>query len=113
MFRRIDEELPQDARLLFLGTNQGYFSEREFLADSFFEASQIVDWLRPATNPEEVQVLLRSRGITHLLLDRRPLGVPYPLPLLQVLQDPSRARVLFTTEDGRYAVFALDFPIDK
>ena len=38
-FAFMNRELPMNARLLFLNTNFGFFSEREYIADSFFETS--------------------------------------------------------------------------
>ena len=37
----LDSNLPTGAKLLLLGTNRGFFVPREYVADSFFEASQI------------------------------------------------------------------------
>ena len=41
VFRAIDADVPADGRLLFINTNHGFFCHRDFIADSFFEASQI------------------------------------------------------------------------
>ena len=35
-----------------IDTNQGFYCSREYLADSFFEASQIVHWLQSASIDE-------------------------------------------------------------
>lgn len=104
--RFIGEELPEDARILFVNTNQGFFSARPYLADSFFEASQIGEWLGNAASPEEVRRRLRERGITHVLIDRTPRGTP-PAFLLELLGDPSRAEVLFASPDGRHVLLEL------
>lgn len=100
------ERLPRDARLLMLNTNQGFYCPRPYLADSFFEASQINDWLRAATTPGEVLTLLKERSITHILyLHSEGGGLPYPQPLFDLLNDPATAeRVGF---DGQYLLFAL------
>jgi len=64
-FAFMNRELPMNTRLLFLNTNYGFYSEREYIADSFFEASQIVDWLACAS-AGEIQARLRNKGITHI-----------------------------------------------
>lgn len=106
IFRQINR-LPDDARLLFLNTNQGYFCRREYLADSFFEASQIAHWLAPAQGPTQVRDALRRRSISHVLLDRQPRPVTYPPALLAMLQDPALAQPVARAQNGRFLVFAL------
>ncbi|MEM8993788.1 MAG: hypothetical protein AAGF23_03235 [Acidobacteriota bacterium] len=102
-------QLPEDARLLFLNTNQGFFSARPFIADSFFEASQINDWLRTTTSPSEVFERLHQRSITHILYRHSGGGgLPYPQPLFDLLNHPRQAeRIGF---DGHYLLIALRDP---
>jgi len=108
VFVFVDQELPPDARLLFLNTNQGYFCRRDYLADSFFEASQIAHWLAPAGDDvDHLRDRLAGRGVTHLLVDRRNLGIPYPPSLPRLLADPSLARPLYRSPDGRFDVVEL------
>jgi hypothetical protein len=100
--------LPPDATLLLLGTNQTFFLERAALADSFFEASQLADWLRGASTPDEVRARLASRGVTHVLRDRRrDFGVAWPPALATLLEDGSRAKRLYRSQDGGVEVFEL------
>lgn len=103
VFDAIDQ-LPEDARLLMINTNQGFYSSREYLADSFFEASQVSHWL-DTPSPEEVARRLGERGISHVLVDRRPRGTRYPRALLELIQDPARARPLHA--DERHVLLAL------
>ncbi len=104
----IGEELPRDARLLMLNTNHGFFCDREYLADSFFEASQIADWLAPAgADVTALRRLLADRGITHVVLENRPLGIAFPPALPALLSDSEQAATLFRSPDGRFVVFAL------
>lgn len=105
--RFVDEHLPGDARLLFVNTNLGFFCRREYLADSFFEASQIADWLAGADGVAGVRGRLDRRGITHLVADAR-LRVPdLPPALARLLGDPRQVKVLFRSPDGRFAVLEL------
>ena len=104
----INENLPADARILFLNTNRGFYCHREFLADSFFEASQVEDWLRPVTSVSELEARLADRGITHLAVAGVDWGLRYPPALYQLLRDPHRARLLFGSLGGSVAVLELN-----
>ena len=100
----VERELPRDARILLLDTNQTFFLERDHLADSFFEASQIAADLAAARTVEDVERRLRERGVTHVVLDRRqrPRRLDLPVVLGQMLG--ARTVVLFRSEDGRFEV---------
>ena len=100
VFRVIDRDLPPDARLLFVNYNQGFFCERAYLADSFFEASQIADWLRPARSVPELRGLLVDRGITHLLIQDRDWGIDYGNVLGRLIADPRQVETLYRSRDG-------------
>jgi hypothetical protein len=108
VFRWIDAELPRDARVLMLDTNQTFFLERDALADSFFEASQLADWLRDAHSLEEIRARLAARGVTHVLRDRRrDWGIAWPPALQALLSDESHAKPRYRSPDGRVEVFEL------
>ncbi len=107
--RFINEQLPAGARLLFLNTNLGFFCRREYFADSFFEASQISDWLGDAETAAEVAGRLRERGVTHLLLDARP-RTAYPPSLVRLLGDRAWVRTLFRSSNQRFLVMELAQP---
>lgn len=108
VFRFVAAELPRAAKLLLLDTNQSFFLERDFLADSFFEVSQLADWLSDASGPDEVAARLAQRGITHVLRDgRRQWGIAWPPALAELLGDPARARPRYRSPDGRVAVYEL------
>lgn len=99
--------LPAGARLLLLNTNQGFFCDREYLADSFFEASQIADWLAPAASVAQLRELLAEQGVTHLLIESRDRGIAYPAALFALLDDPRQAEVVYRSPDERFSVVAL------
>jgi len=106
-YRFINHNLPPNARILCLNTNQGFFLDREYLADSFFEASQIADWLRPAAGKSQVMDRLAERGITHVLIEHEDWGIAYPPSLLEVLSDPGLARPVHRSADARFDVLEL------
>jgi hypothetical protein len=103
----LETQTPTEARVLFLNNNRVYPLTREAIADSMFEASQIAEWLRPATTVDEVRELLAREGVTHVLLERVDWGIDWPPALLQLLEDGGRTRQVFATRDGRFAVYEL------
>ncbi len=109
----VNTRLPPDAKLLFLNTNQSFFCQREVIADSFFEASQIADWLAPAGDVAELRALLSARGVTHVLVENRPRGIAYPPALQQMLNDQTRVTPLYRSEDGRFSVLELRAAEDR
>jgi len=107
VYRFINERLPKDAKVLSLNWNFGFFLEREYVADSFFEASQVADWLRPATSKAEVRRSLAERGITHVLVGRYDWGIAYPRARDAMLADPGYARILYWAEDDEFLLLEL------
>lgn len=103
----VNRHLSANARLLCLNTNHCFFLDREYLADSFFEASQIADWLRPASNRAQVRNLLAARGITHVLIESKDWGIAYPPAFLELLADPVESRIIYHSDDGRFSLVEL------
>jgi len=106
-FAFMNRELPLNARLLFLNTNFGFYSEREYIADSFFEASQIVDWLGSCSSAGEIRARLRNKGITHVLYSTREGQLAYPAALWKFLDDGSMVELLAKGDGGGLWLFAL------
>jgi hypothetical protein len=106
VFAVLDQRLPEDAKLLFVNVNRGFFSRREFIADSFFEASQIAAMLHQAGDRESIRAKLHDLGITHLLVERQQGGPAYPPGFVELLADPANRQV-YRSSDGRFTVIAL------
>jgi hypothetical protein len=105
-YRFINETLPADARVVLINLNRGFFLEREYLADSAFEASQLNElfWRDPTV--AGIHGVLRQRGITHLLLFTGvPYGIDFPPALEQMLTE--RAVRLYRSTDGSYLLYEL------
>jgi hypothetical protein len=100
----IDDRLPADAKLLLLGTNRGFFVPRHYLADSFFEASQVGAFFATARDGQEAANRLREMGVTHLLVDRGGIRVPYPPAIMELVQQGRHAPLLHASADGRFEV---------
>jgi len=110
VYRFIEEELPADARLLFLNTNHGYFCRRNFVADSFFEASQINDLLQAEEGVAGVEAVMQDLEVTHLLIENRDRFVPWPQSLFEYLNDPARVRQIYRSPDSTYDVVEIAHP---
>jgi hypothetical protein len=97
----INERLPQDARLMFLNTNHGFFCKREYIADSFFEASQLNTLLLgPARTEADIAGVLRSEHITHILVWHWGWDIPYPPVLGEFLRDTRMAKEIYKSPAG-------------
>ena len=108
IYRFINETLPDDSRVLMLNTNHGFFLHREYLADSFFEASQTRELVKDCETKLDVAETLRSMGLTHILIENRDLGIPYPRAFREFLSSPEGlAEQIFSSEDGRFVVLEL------
>jgi hypothetical protein len=105
--RYVSDRLPQDARILMINHNRGYFVRRPFLADSTFEASQIAALFRHDDKAAAVS-RLRGLGITHVVLQADiELVRGYPPGLVEVLSDPDLARTVYASPDPRIAILEL------
>jgi len=105
VYRFINESLPAEARLLMVNTNHGFFCQREYLADSFFEASQTQQLVKECRTKLDVAELLRDHGLTHVLIDARNRGIHYPRAFLDFLEEPDPlAEQIYRSEDGRFTL---------
>ena len=108
LYRFIDDRLPPDARLMLLNTNQGFFVDREYVADSFFEASQMNALiLEGSGNASELSKRLRARGITHVLLSTDNWDIPYPPALTEFLGDRRFSELMYSCPDGTCFLFRI------
>jgi 4-amino-4-deoxy-L-arabinose transferase-like glycosyltransferase len=107
IFNFINRQLPSNAELVFFNINLGFHCERQYIADSCFEASQIADWLRSCSSPEEIALRLKSRGITHILYSTLDWHIEYPSALENFLNDNSLLELLGQSSDNKLFVFAL------
>lgn len=105
-FRAAINTLPPTAKVLMLNWNQGYFCPRPFLADSFYEASQISDWLEGATTAE-LPARLAERGVSHVLFHPQ-WRVRYPPAVMELLGDRDRLRPVWAAPDQSFILFELN-----
>ena len=65
----INQSLPQNAKIVFLGEPRGYYCEREFIAATVFDNNPFWIAARDANSPAEFHDKLRALGITHVFLN--------------------------------------------
>jgi hypothetical protein len=106
VFPVIDQRTPPGAKLLFVNINRGFFCRREYIADSFFEASQTVEMLWTMAKGGGIRAGLSERGITHVLIENRSRSLDYPPEFLRLLGDP-RNRVVYESPDKRFTLIEL------
>jgi hypothetical protein len=115
VYEFINANLPPRARIMLLNTNHGFFCHREYVADSFFEASQMGELLRPAKTCENLRHILGAAGITHILWKDVDVGIVYPEALFAFMKDPRYARPIFQSPPsaGGHTLLELRFEKDK
>jgi len=92
---------------MMLNTNQGFFCERDSIADSFFEASQLGALLSPCTDKLLLSQILQRLDVTHILIWNRDYGIEYPLALRDFLGDPELATLLLASPGGECALLGV------
>ena len=62
-----NKNLPLDAKVLFIGENQRFFLDRDFLGNSPLDTNRIVEIVNPSRSSGEIRDRLKEIGITHIL----------------------------------------------
>lgn len=83
-FKYINNNLPQDAKILFLWENRGFYCEREYIFDSVFEASWILKMVKDSKDGLGLFKKLKQLKVTHILLNKR---------LAAIFYDPKRTEI--------------------
>lgn len=73
---RAGMELPPNAKLLLIWENRGFYLARPYIADSFYEASWIVQLLEKDQAGDLLEKKLREQGVTHAMMNV-PLGLHF------------------------------------
>ena len=104
----VRRQLPPSAKLMLLDINHGFFLDREYIADSFFEASQMnMLMLEGGGNASELSRRLRARGITHVLLSTDDWEIPYPPALGEFLSDRRLTELMYSCPDRTCFLFRI------
>jgi hypothetical protein len=102
----VRRQLPPNAKVLLLNINHGFFLDRDYLADSFFEASQLNEAITAAQTREGITRLFERLGVTHVVMNQAP-WVPFPPILWSYLRDSDHSRVLYRTPNSPLSVYEL------
>jgi 4-amino-4-deoxy-L-arabinose transferase-like glycosyltransferase len=73
---RAGKELPPNAKLVLVWENRGFYLARPYIADSFYEASWIVQLLEKDQSGDLFEKKLREEGVTHIMMNV-PLGLHF------------------------------------
>ncbi len=73
-FRFINEELPEEAKILFIGENQTYYVDREIVSNSPLDTNITVEVINASRSITEVREKLKEMGITHILFNASEVG---------------------------------------
>lgn len=65
----INQNLPQNTTVLFIGEERGFYCERKFITASVFDTNPIVNLANTASNSADLANKLQHKGITHLLIN--------------------------------------------
>jgi hypothetical protein len=66
----INDTLPTNAKILFLGEERGYYCDRKFVTASVFDINPIENVLNSTTNADQLKLQLQKNGISHLLINK-------------------------------------------
>lgn len=70
----LNEAVPADGKVLALWDNRFFFLEREFYADSVYEAPTVLAWLRASPSVEAFTDELRARRVSHVVINERVMN---------------------------------------
>lgn len=67
----VQQQLPPDAHLLFIGESRPFYFDRRALAPYPFHQHPLFEWVRDAASPEALLDKIRMEGFTHVVLNTR------------------------------------------
>ena len=65
----INQNLPQDAKVLFIGEERGFYCERKFITASVFDVNPMAALADASVDADALLTNLRQAGVTHLLVN--------------------------------------------
>lgn len=66
-FKFINEKLPEDSKILFVGENQSFYCDRDYVGSSPLDVNDIVEISNASENASIIYAKLRDTNITHIL----------------------------------------------
>ncbi len=102
-FRFANENLPPSAKVLFIGENQGYYFDRDFVSNSPLDDNIIVGIANSSRDGEEMSNKLKEMGITHILYNASEVKrVARSYASFNWVDEESRKRFLSFLSSGEY-----------
>ena len=90
MFSYINKNIPKDQRILMVWENRAFYLDREYFADSFFEASTLMRWVEASGNPELLAKRIKESGFRYVLVNNmlgQVFARLYPPGSIKILVD--------------------------
>ena len=65
----INENLPKDSKILFVGDNQTYYCKQDFISFSPLDYNPFAELVKKSRNEKEIEETLQKWGVTHIYLN--------------------------------------------
>ncbi|MDD5655955.1 MAG: hypothetical protein PHF00_01715, partial [Elusimicrobia bacterium] len=96
----INEHLPADARVLFLGEARGYYCRRDRICPTSFDRYPLHGWVARSPDTARLRGFFRESRISHVLLDR--IGFQAWLGTGNALPNDERSRQVYLDFAAEY-----------
>ena len=73
VFKYINENLPEDSKILFVGETRGFHSLRNFVASSAFDLNPFLELLKTCKTHVEIYENLNKQNFTHILINYKEI----------------------------------------
>lgn len=90
IFSYINGNLAKDKKIFMIWENRGYYLDREYLSDSFFEASTVMRWAEQTKTAEALAERIRANGFDYVLVNNtlgQVFARLYPAQSVRILID--------------------------
>ncbi|MGQ9811022.1 MAG: ArnT family glycosyltransferase [bacterium] len=90
IFSHINTNLSRDSKIFLIWENRAYYLDREYFADSFFEASTVMRWVEESGTPDLLAKRIRANGFRYVLVNNmlgQVFARLYPAESVKVLID--------------------------
>lgn len=70
----INLNLPQNAKILFLGEARGFYCRRDYISTTIFDESPLQAWIGKSSQPRDLLDFFHKEKVTHVLVNRLELA---------------------------------------
>ncbi len=64
-----NDNLPEDSKILFMGECRGYYSKKNYIAQTIADLNPLNEWIKTVENEKELYELLKENNVTHIFLN--------------------------------------------